>query len=147
MATTIAKTKFTCKIVESITINEQPQQVTTTLNIPNVTDYSHRIMSVATASTVLLTLATADAGGAVDKARIQYVRFTNLDDTNDIRLTFTLASDHTYEVVLGPSKTHMLTNKQGDVTTGGAVTLEDIASVKGIAATAACDLEVFTVST
>ena len=77
MATTVSKTTFTSKIVESITINGQQQQVCTSLSIPNVTDYSHRIMSVATSATTLLTLSTADAGGAVDKARLQYVRLTS----------------------------------------------------------------------
>jgi len=147
MATTVSKTTFTSRIVESITINGQQQQVHTLLSIPEVTDYSHRIMSVATSATTLLSLAAADAGGAVDKARVQYVRLTNLDDTNNIQLTFTLTSTHTYEVVLGPKKSHMLTHKQGDVTTGGAVTLEDIASIKGLSSTAACDIEIFTVST
>lgn len=147
MATTVSKTTFTSKITESILINGQQQLVQTILSIPNVTDYSHRIMSVATTATTILSLAAADAGGTIDKDRLQYVRLTNLDDTNNIRLTFTLASTHTYEVVLGPSKTHMLTHKQGDSTTGGAVTLEDIASVKGTSSTAACDIDIFTVST
>jgi len=147
MATTVSKTTFTSKIVESITINGQQQQVYTSLSVPKVTDYSHRIMSVATTVTTLLTFATADAAGAVDKARIQYIRLTNLDDTNNIQLTFALASTHTYEVVLGPKKSHMLTHKQGDVTTGGAATLEDIVSIKGTATAAASDIEMFTVST
>ena len=149
MATTVSKTKFTCKIIESLIINEQPQQVVTSLNIPNVTDYSHRIMSVATTSTTLLTLAAADAGGSLDKARLQYVRLTNLDDKNTIQLTFGLTSNQdTYEVVIGPKKSHMLTHKQGDTTTGGAASsLEDLVTIKGKSNTAACDIEVFTVST
>ena len=149
MATTVPKTTFTCKITESVVLNGQNQQVITQLTIPNVTDYSHRIMSVATTATALLTLAAADAGGTVDKTRMQYVRLTNLDDTNNIQLTFTLTSNtDTYEVVLGPKKSHMLTHKQGDTTTGGAAsTLEDLVSIKGISSTAACDLEIYTVST
>jgi hypothetical protein len=149
MATTVSKTKFTCKIIESLTINEQPQQVITALSIANVTDYSHRIMSVATTITTLLTLAAADAAGAIDKARVQYIRLTNLDDTNSIQLTFALTSNlDTYEVVLGPKKSHMLTDKQGDTTTAGAAsTLEDLVSIKGKATSAKCDLELFTVST
>ena len=149
MASTVSKTTFTSKIIESITINGQQQQVFTTLSIPEVTDYSHRIMSVATTATTLLTFAAADAGGAVDKSRMQYVRLTNLDDTNNIQLTFSLTTDQdTYEVVIGPKKSHMLTHKQGDITTGGAaVALEDLVDIKGTASTAACDLEIFTVST
>ena len=148
MATTVPKTKFTCKITETLSLKDQPQQVITTLVIPDVTDYSHRIMSVATSATTLLTFAAADAAGAVDKTRLQYVRLTNLDDTNNIQLTFELTTaQDTYEVVIGPKKTHMLTHKQGDTTTGGAaVTLEDLVSIKGTASTAACDLELFTVS-
>lgn len=149
MATTVTKTTFTSRIVESITINGQQQQVHTQLSISDVTDYSHRIMSVATSATTLLTLAAADAGGALDKTRMQYIRLTNLDDSNNVRLTFALTSNtDTYEVVLGPKKSHMLTNKQGDITTGGAAaTLEDLTSVKGTSSTAACDIEIFTVST
>jgi len=149
MATTVSKTIFTSKIIESIIINGQQQRVYTLLSIPNVTDYSHRILSVATSATTLLSLTAADAGGAVDKARMQYVRLTNLDDTNNIQLTFTLTTDiDTYEVVLGPKKSHMLTHKQGDTTTdSGAATLEDLVSIKGTSSTAACDLEIFTVST
>ena len=149
MATTVSKTTFTSKITESILINGQQQLVQTILSIPNVTDYSHRIMSVATTTTTILSLAAGDAGGTIDKNRKQYVRLTNLDDTNDIRLTFSLTSNQdTYEVVLGPSKTHMLTHKQGDINTGNAeATLEDILSVKVTASVAACDIDIFTVST
>ena len=149
MATTVSKTKFTSKIVETLTLKSQPQQVITTLEINDVTDYSHRIMSVATTSTNILTLAAADAGGTIDKTRMQYVRITNLDDTNNIQLTFQLTTDQdTYEVVIGPKKTHILTHKQGDTTTGGgASSLEDLTSIKGTSSTAACDVEIFTVST
>ena len=149
MASTVTKTTFTSKIVESILINGQQQQVHTTLSIPEVTDYSHRIMSIATSSTTIVSLAAADAGGAIDKARLQYIRITNLDDSNNIQLTFSLTSNQdTYEVVLGPKKSHLITSKQGDITTGGAAsTLEDLLNIKGIASTAACDLEIFTVST
>ena len=69
MATTVSKTTFTSRIVESITINGQQQQVHTLLSIPEVTDYSHRIMSVATSATNLLTLAAADAPSESVSAR------------------------------------------------------------------------------
>ena len=149
MATTVAKTKFTSKIVETLTLKAQPQQVITTLEINDVTDYSQRIMSVAITSKNIFTLDASDAGGAIDKTRMQYVRITNLDDTNNIQLTFQLTTDQdTYEVVIGPKKSHILTHKQGDTTTGGAASsLEDLTSIKGVASTAACDVEIFTVST
>lgn len=148
MATTIAKSRFTCKIVETITLKEQPQQVITTYTIPNVTDYSHRIMSVATESTSIVTLGATDAAGRIESDRFKYMRITNLDDTNNVRLTFELTSDtDTYEVVIPPRASHFLTSKSADITTaGGAATLEDITSIKGTASTAACDIELFTVS-
>ncbi|OUV98783.1 MAG: hypothetical protein CBD16_09555 [Betaproteobacteria bacterium TMED156] len=149
MASTVSKAIFTSKITESITLNNHPKKLETTLTIPDVTDYSHRIMSVAVAGSSILTLGAADAAGALDKARFKYMRITNLDDTNDVRLTVELTTaQDTYEVVLGPKASQILTSKSGDITTGGAaVTLEDITSVKGTATTAACDVEIFTVST
>ena len=103
MASTVSKTTFTSKIIESITINGQQQQVFTVLSIPEVTDYSHRIMSVSTGTSSIMTLGASDAAGRIDKTRFKYLRITNLDDSNNVRLTIqlTTASD-TYEVVLGP---------------------------------------------
>ena len=66
MATTVKKTKFTSKIIESITINEQPQQVITTLDIINVTDYSHRIMSVSTGTSSIVTFGAHHPGNRTE---------------------------------------------------------------------------------
>ena len=148
MTTTVAKTQFTCKITETLTLKAQPQQVVTTLTIKDVTDYSHRIMSVATGTSSIMTLGASDAAGRIDSSRFKYMRITNLDDTNNVRLTFQLTSNtDTYEVVLSPKTSHILTSKSGDITTGGAgVGLEDITIIKGTTITANCDVEVFTVS-
>lgn len=149
MASTISKTTFTSKIVESISINGQLQQAHVTLSIPEVTDYSHRIMSVSTGTSSIMTLGASDAAGRIQGSKFKYMRITNMDDTNDVRLTFELTSNtDTYEVVLSPKASHLLTNKSADTTTGGAaVSMEDIVAVKGTATTAACDVEIFTVST
>lgn len=149
MATTVTKTTFTSKIVESIMINNQQQQVYTVLSIPNVTDYGHRIMSVSTGTSSIITLGASDAAGRIDKTRFKYLRITNLDDTNNVRLSIQLTTaQDTYEVVLGPKTSHMLTSKSGDITTGGAAaSLEDITEIRGTATDSACDVEIFTVST
>lgn len=148
MASTVSKTTFTSKITETISINKHHQQVETTLSIPNVTDYSHRIMSVATGTSSIILLGVSDNAGTFDKERFKYLRITNLDDTNNIRLSFILSSGDTYEVVINPKTSHILTAKAADITTGGAaVSLEDIAQIKGTATSAACDVEIFTVST
>ena len=148
MATTVSKTTFTSKITESITLNNHPKKLETTLTISDVTDYSHRIMSVATGTSSIILLGVSDNAGTLDKERFKYLRITNLDDTNNVRLSFVLASGDTYEVVINPKTSHVLTAKAADITTGGAaVSLEDIAQIKGTATTAACDIEIFTVST
>ena len=148
MATTVSKTTFTSKITETISVNNHHQQIETTLSISDVTDYSHRVMSVATGTSSIIILAAADAAGTVDKARFKYLRITNLDDTNNVRLSFLLASGDTYEVVLSPKTSHMLTTKSADITTGAAaVSLEDVAQIKGTATGAACDIELLTIAT
>ena len=149
MASTVSKTNFTSKIVESININGQLQQAHVIFNIPEVTDYSHRIMSVSTGTSSIMSLGASDAAGRIQDTKFKYMRITNLDDTNNVRLTFELTSNtDTYEVVLVPKASHILTSKAADITTGGAaVSLEDIVVVKGTATDAACDVEIFTVST
>lgn len=148
MATTVSNTTFTSKITETVSINKHHQQIETTLSIPNVTDYSHRIMSVSTGTSSIISLGASDSAGTIDKERFKYLRITNLDDANNVRLTFVLASGDTYEVVINPKTSHILTAKAADITTGGAaVSLEDISQIKGTATTAACDVEVLTVST
>lgn len=148
MATTVSKTTFTSKITETVSVNKHHQQIETTLSISDVTDYSHRIMSVSTSTSSIVILGAADAAGTVDKARFKYLRITNLDDANNVRLSFVLASGDTYEAVISPKASHILTTKSGDITTGGgAVSLEDVAQIKGTATTAACDVELLTVAT
>lgn len=149
MASTVSKTTFTSKIVESININGQLQQAYVTFSVPEVTDYSHRIMSVSTGTSSIMSLGASDAAGRIQNTKFKYMRITNLDDTNNVRLTFELTSNtDTYEVVLVPKASHILTSKAADITTGGAaVSLEDIVIVKGTAIDAACDVEIFTVST
>lgn len=148
MATTVSKTTFTSKITETVSVNKHHQQIETTLSISDVTDYSHRIMSVSTGTSSIVILGAADAAGTVDKARFKYLRITNLDDANSVRLSFVLASGDTYEAVISPKASHILTTKSGDITTSGAaVSLEDVAQIKGTATTAACDVELLTVAT
>lgn len=148
MASTVSKTTFVSKITETISINKHHQQLETTLSIPNITDYSHRIMSVSTGTSSIIFLGVSDNAGTLDKERFKYLRITNLDDTNNVRLSFILTSGDTYEVVINPKTSHILTAKAADITTGGAsVSLEDISQVKGTATDSACDIEIFTVST
>lgn len=148
MATTVSKTTFTTKITETITLNKHHQQLETTLSISDVSDYVHRIMSVSTGTSSIISLGSADNAGAIDKERFKYMRITNLDDTNNVRLSIVLSSNDTYEVVISPNCSHILTSKAADITTGGAsVSLEDIAQIKGTATDSACDVELFAVAT
>ena len=148
MATTVSKTTFTSKITETISINKHHQEIETTLSIADVTDYSHRVMSVSTGTSSIILLGASDNAGTLDKERFKYLRITNLDDTNNVRLSFVLSSGDTYEVVINPKTSHVLTAKAADITTSNAaVSLEDIVQIKGTATTAACDMEILTVST
>ena len=78
MASTVSKTTFVSKITETISINKHHQQLETTLSIPNITDYSHRIMSVSTGTSSIIFLGVSDNAGTLDKERFKYLRITNL---------------------------------------------------------------------
>ena len=78
MATTVSKTTFTSKITESITLNNHPKKLETTLTISDVTDYSHRIMSVSTGTSSIILLGASDNAGTLDRERFKYLRITKV---------------------------------------------------------------------
>ena len=109
MASTVSKTTFTSKITETISINKHHQQLETTLSIPNVTDYSHRIMSVATGTSSIILLGPSDNAGTFDKEKFKYLRITNLDDTNFITLKLSRGADaQCYFVKVKPGESYVL---------------------------------------
>ena len=80
---------LTVKIIESLTLNDVPQGATTTKSITGINEVFKRLLTITTNEAVIATMsgAVASAGHFNDSA-VRYMRFTNLDGTNHVTLTF-----------------------------------------------------------
>ena len=89
MASTITASTLKVTIREDIKLNGVDQGGVNTLSIGSINEISKRIVTVTTTESTIATFsaAVASAGHHV-AADARYMRFTNLDDTNFITLTF-----------------------------------------------------------
>jgi len=81
-------------ISESVSLNNQPIESTSTVNISSVTDVYRRIVTVPSgADTTIATFQTAvsTSDNAIDLESVKYIRVTNLDSTNPVNLSLQIA--------------------------------------------------------
>ena len=120
-------------INESIKIDGRDYGCRSSWSVPNITDVSRRIVTVAggVADQVLMSFGTAIAAGTFIATDVRYIRITNLDDTNECHLIFKNAANDETAVVLDKGQSFiyngMLNQNEGVASTlecvAGAVTV------------------------
>ena len=154
MTTTLTAGVLSVKITESIKLNGKQQGATNILNISSIKAISKRIVTVTTTEATVLTFGGVMAGGTYVVGDVMYLRFTNLDDTNHIVLTFANGNDEEVALMLdyGQSFIFNADNVAGMVgvldAAGAALTL-DLDNLKSVTADAdsdSCDMEMFIAS-
>tara|TARA_R100000234_G_scaffold95800_1_gene64081 strand:- start:446 stop:934 length:489 start_codon:yes stop_codon:yes gene_type:complete len=147
---------LTVTVTESITLNERDYGGFNEFTITGIKNIARRIETITTTEATLLTIDTSIAGGTWIAANIAYIRFTNLDDTNFVILTFANAHNDEFAVKLDAGKTFMLQadNSGGMVAVidakdlGGLVMgLNNLKSITADADTASVDVEMYVAST
>ena len=93
MATTVEKSKLTVRIIEELTLNGSKRGNTVKKVISSVDEVSERIITALTTGTDLLNLGDAAGAGTFVRDNVKYIRLTNLDDTNYVRLALSTSSD------------------------------------------------------
>ena len=89
MATTITPATLTVTHTETITLNGAAQGATNTVSVASIGEITKRILTITTNEAVIATFSGAVASaGHFNDAAVKYMRFTNLDDTNHVTLTF-----------------------------------------------------------
>ena len=89
MATTVSNGTLKVTITEQCYLNGRNQGGSKTLSISDIDEISRRIITITTTESVIATFSAAAASaGHYVAANVKYIRFTNLDDTNFITLTF-----------------------------------------------------------
>jgi len=155
MTSTLTAATMTVTVSESINLNGTNQGATNTLSLASIAEISKRIVNVPASEVEVVAMSTAVASGTFIESTVKYIRFTNLDDTNHITLTFKDEDATEFAVLLDKGQTFIY---NGDIAGGVvntmhasgsalSVSLNDLVNVTALADTAACDMEIFVAST
>ena len=158
MASTVTAATLTVTVSESITLNGQDMTAVNSKSIASINEISKRIVTVTTTECVVATFSSAVASaGHYPHADVRYIRFTNLDDTNFITLTFrnqdndevAIKVDAGHSFILAGDNANGMTavlNATQDADAASSTNFGSLTNIQADADTASCDLEVFVAS-
>jgi hypothetical protein len=159
MATTITAATLTVTLTEAISLNGYDQGAKNVLAISSIGEVYKRIMTITTNEATIATMSGAVASsGHFNDSAVRYMRFTNLDDTNFLTLTFTNDDDDEVAIKLDAGTSFLwFADKSGgmvdvfnatqDANADSDVNLAPITTIQADANTGNCDLEMFIAST
>ena len=147
MATTVTTADLTVTITESYTLNGVNYGNTTNKTFSSNGQVLQRIMNVSTSDPAIINFGAADEAGQVAVADYKYFRIKNLDDTNFITLALYNGAD-SFFYKLAAGATFLLMNNEMDAIDASRTfdAFADISQIKADADTAACDIEILTVT-
>ena len=79
---------LTVTLTEALSLNNDVYDNSNTLTIASISEVTKRVVTVTTTEATILTFSAAAGQGTYIAANVRYIRFTNLDGTNHIMLTF-----------------------------------------------------------
>ena len=147
------------KLQEEIVLNNQVIESSNTRTIASIGEISKRILTITTNESTVATFsgAVASAGHYNDSA-VRYIRFTNLDSTNHITLTFRNQDNDEVAIKLDAQNSFMLyadndagmvgvLNATQDADAASDTNLGSLTNIQADAGASTCDLEMFIAST
>lgn len=149
MASTVTPATATVQIVESLTLGGVDRGGTHTRTIDNIAEADRRVMTVDSANEVELIELNTNAGkGKFNRASIRYIRITNLDNTNHLRVRFKKSGAETADVKVDAGATFMLStgSMDADTSAGAFSAYVDIDEIAAQADTADVDIELVVLS-
>ena len=143
---------------EDITLNGQQFGGTTIKSFTGINEISKRILTITTAECVIGTFSAAVASaGHYTAADVRYIRFTNLDGTNFVTLTFRNQDNDEFAVKLDAGQTLVLNgdnangmtaifNATQDADAASSANFGSLTNIQADADTGSCNLEVIIAS-
>jgi hypothetical protein len=150
MTSTLKSATLTVRISEEITLNGTVKGSKTKQEISSINEIAERIVTTLTTGTTVLNLGTAAGPGSFIRNNVKYIRITNLDDTNYVRLALITDAGGTpaAHIKIPAQDSFILsTGLAAAEADSDAVTLDNITSIKAWANTASIDLDLFVAST
>jgi len=148
MSSTITKATLTVVINESVKLNDKEYGARQEVKIKNINEISQRIVNVPTSQITLLQLSSSVGPGTYKTTDLQYLRMTNLDNENFVRLSFSSGSANRFDVKLGALQSYIVTNASmsGSAEGNQFGSFVNFDTLKADASSAACDIELFLAS-
>ena len=158
MASTITASTLKVTIREDIKLNGVDHGGVNTLNIGSINEISKRIITITTSESVIATFSSAVASaGHYVAADVRYIRFTNLDDTNFITLTFRNQDNDEVAIKLDAEQSFIwngdnangmtaVFNATEDADAASSTNFGSLTNIQADADSDSCDLEMFIAS-
>ncbi len=149
MASTLVASNCTITCSEQLTSNGQVFNYENQVVLANIKPFDPRVMTVPSSGEVtIMAFSTAVAAGTFIAANVKYIRITNKDDTNFIRIRVTKTSGQTFDVKVNPGCWITMSNvKLSANTNGGSFSaFVDADNISAQADTAPVDIEYFVAS-
>lgn len=143
---------------EDITLNGQQFGGTTVKSFTGINEISKRILTITTTECVINTFSSAVASaGHYTAADVRYIRFTNLDGTNFITLTFRNQDNDEVAIKLDAGQSFVLNgdnvngmtaifNATQDADAASSANFGSLTNIQADADTGSCNLEVIIAS-
>ena len=152
-----AAATLTVTVTEALTINNKDYGSTQSFSKASITNVDRRVLTATTTETSIMTFSTAMAAGQSIPGKVQYLRFTNLDDTNFIVLTFANENDDEAAVKVDAGQSFVLNgdnangmtaifNATQDADAASDTAFGSLTNIQADANTGSCDLEVIIAS-
>jgi hypothetical protein len=156
--TAFAGATMTVTITEDLTINNRDYGGSQVQTIASIGNISQTIDTITDTEVEIITFSSVFAAGQYTAAKVLYMRFTNLDDTNFITLTFKNENADECAIKLDAGQSFIwngdnsggMVDVMNAIAAGDAASdtaLGDLVSVQADANTASCDLEMLIAST
>ena len=145
-------------MLEEITLQGDKHRVLTTKSYTGINELSRRIVTITTAEAVIATFSAAVASaGHYVAADVRYIRFTNLDSTNFITLTFRNQDNDEFAVKVDAGQSFLFNgdnangmtavfNATQDADAASDANFGSLTNIQADANTASCNLEMIIAS-
>ena len=149
---------LTSKVTESITLDSGTMDSSHTRSITSISEVTKRIFTITTAESTIATFSSAVASaGHYIAADVRYIRFTNLDGTNFITLTFRNQDNDEVAIKLDAGQSFVwngdnangmtaVFNATQDADAASDTAFGSLTNIQADANTGSCDLEMFIAS-
>ena len=145
---------LTVTLTEAITIDDRDYGSKQTFTIPAVVDVTRRLVTVTTTEATIATFSAAIGAGAYIAADVMYMRFSNVDDTNFVTLTFRNQDNDEVAIKLDAGKSFILCgdnsggmvdifNATQDADAASDTNLGDLTNIQADANSASVDIEMY----